>query len=143
MPVVNPLFVYGAYQISEINEASHLHDLKLLRDLNLLKNPVQVRPHQYSTSNRVCCHHFIFSLLPFAFLQEKDDHRLAVIFLLQHLTLLDQQTVTAEEKVVLNHLTIIDQIKMLSWNVIENNACLFDSILMAVFENHIDVVFPV
>ncbi|XP_056603422.1 leucine-rich repeat and guanylate kinase domain-containing protein isoform X1 [Triplophysa dalaica] len=57
--------------ISEIKEASHLHDLKLLRDLNLLKNPVQ----------------------------EKDDHRLAWIFLLQHLTLLDQQTVTAEEKV--------------------------------------------
>ncbi|XP_057179418.1 leucine-rich repeat and guanylate kinase domain-containing protein isoform X1 [Triplophysa rosa] len=57
--------------ISEINEASHLHDLKLLRDLNLLKNPVQ----------------------------DQDDYRLAVIFLLQHITLLDQQTVTAEEKV--------------------------------------------
>ncbi|XP_051544253.1 leucine-rich repeat and guanylate kinase domain-containing protein [Myxocyprinus asiaticus] len=57
--------------ISEIKQASHLHYLVLLRDLNLLKNPVQ----------------------------DQDDYRMAVIFLLQHLTFLDQQTVTAEEKV--------------------------------------------
>ncbi|XP_051974730.1 leucine-rich repeat and guanylate kinase domain-containing protein isoform X2 [Xyrauchen texanus] len=57
--------------ISEIKQASHLHFLVLLRDLNLLKNPVQ----------------------------DQDDYRMAVIFLLQHLTFLDQQTVTAEEKV--------------------------------------------
>ncbi|XP_055046534.2 leucine-rich repeat and guanylate kinase domain-containing protein isoform X1 [Misgurnus anguillicaudatus] len=57
--------------ISEIKEASYLQDLNLLRELNLIKNPVQ----------------------------DQDGYRLAVIFLLQHLTLLDQQTVTAEEKV--------------------------------------------
>ncbi|XP_068577535.1 leucine-rich repeat and guanylate kinase domain-containing protein isoform X2 [Cebidichthys violaceus] len=57
--------------ISEIQECKHVHDLSLLRDLNLLGNPVQEQP----------------------------DYRLAVIFLLQHLTVLDQEKVTAEEKV--------------------------------------------
>ncbi|XP_067283324.1 leucine-rich repeat and guanylate kinase domain-containing protein isoform X1 [Pseudorasbora parva] len=57
--------------ISEIKEAAHLHDLILLREMNLLRNPVQ----------------------------NQDDYRLAVIFLLQHLILLDQHAVTAEEKV--------------------------------------------
>ncbi|XP_070848331.1 leucine-rich repeat and guanylate kinase domain-containing protein isoform X2 [Chaetodon trifascialis] len=57
--------------ISEIKECKHIHDLFLLRDLNLLENPVQEQP----------------------------DYRLAVIFLLQHLTVLDQEKVTAEEKV--------------------------------------------
>ncbi|XP_068076856.1 leucine-rich repeat and guanylate kinase domain-containing protein isoform X2 [Danio rerio] len=57
--------------ITEIKEAAHLHDLILLREINLLKNPVQ----------------------------DHDDYRIAVIFLLQHLILLDKQTVTAEEKV--------------------------------------------
>ncbi|XP_070785279.1 leucine-rich repeat and guanylate kinase domain-containing protein [Enoplosus armatus] len=58
-------------QIGEIQECKHFHDLFLLRDLNLLENPVQ----------------------------EKPDYRLAVVFLLQHLTVLDQEKVTAEEKV--------------------------------------------
>ncbi|XP_076578508.1 leucine-rich repeat and guanylate kinase domain-containing protein [Chaetodon auriga] len=57
--------------VSEIKECKHIHDLFLLRDLNLLENP----------------------------LQEQPDYRLAVIFLLQHLTVLDQEKVTAEEKV--------------------------------------------
>ncbi|XP_054862265.1 leucine-rich repeat and guanylate kinase domain-containing protein isoform X3 [Amphiprion ocellaris] len=57
--------------ISEIQECKHIHNLLLLRDLNLLRNPVQEQP----------------------------DYRLAVIFLLQHLTMLDQKKVTAEEKV--------------------------------------------
>ncbi|KAM6896120.1 leucine-rich repeat and guanylate kinase domain-containing protein [Lycodopsis pacificus] len=57
--------------ISEIQECKHVHDLSLLRDLNLLGNPVQEQP----------------------------DYRSAVIFLLQHLTVLDQEKVTAEEKV--------------------------------------------
>ncbi|XP_026884882.2 leucine-rich repeat and guanylate kinase domain-containing protein isoform X1 [Electrophorus electricus] len=57
--------------ISEIKETKHLHDLLLLRELNLQRNPVQ----------------------------EKPEHRLAVIFLLQHLTHLDEQAVTAQEKV--------------------------------------------
>ncbi|XP_074481637.1 leucine-rich repeat and guanylate kinase domain-containing protein isoform X2 [Sebastes fasciatus] len=58
--------------ISEIQECKHIHDLFLLRDLNLLGNPVQEQP----------------------------DYRLAVVFLLQHLTVLDQEKVTAEEKVL-------------------------------------------
>ncbi|XP_076153624.1 leucine-rich repeat and guanylate kinase domain-containing protein [Alosa pseudoharengus] len=58
-------------QISEIKEATHVHDLQLLRELNLKRNPVQDQP----------------------------DYRLAVIFLLQHLTGLDEQRVTVEEKV--------------------------------------------
>ncbi|XP_041637122.1 leucine-rich repeat and guanylate kinase domain-containing protein [Cheilinus undulatus] len=57
--------------ISEIQECKHIHNLFLLRDLNLLENPVQ----------------------------EQLDYRLAVVFLLQHLTLLDQEKVTVEEKV--------------------------------------------
>ncbi|XP_070710191.1 leucine-rich repeat and guanylate kinase domain-containing protein [Pempheris klunzingeri] len=57
--------------IREIQECKHIHDLFLLRDLNLLENP----------------------------LQEEPDYRLAVVFLLQHLTMLDQEKVTAEEKV--------------------------------------------
>ncbi|KAI9533606.1 hypothetical protein NQZ68_021141 [Dissostichus eleginoides] len=57
--------------ISEIQECKHIHDIFLLRDLNLLGNPVQDQP----------------------------DYRLAVIFLLQHLTVLDQEKVTVEEKV--------------------------------------------
>ncbi|XP_027147697.1 leucine-rich repeat and guanylate kinase domain-containing protein isoform X1 [Larimichthys crocea] len=57
--------------ISEIQEYKHIHDLFLLRDINVLGNPVQEQP----------------------------DYRLAVIFLLQHLTVLDQEKVTAEEKV--------------------------------------------
>uniref|UniRef100_A0A3P8S6A1 Leucine rich repeats and guanylate kinase domain containing n=1 Tax=Amphiprion percula TaxID=161767 RepID=A0A3P8S6A1_AMPPE len=57
--------------ISEIQECKHIHNLLLLRDLNLLRNPVQEQP----------------------------DYRLAVVFLLQHLTMLDQKKVTAEEKV--------------------------------------------
>ncbi|XP_069021014.1 leucine-rich repeat and guanylate kinase domain-containing protein isoform X2 [Embiotoca jacksoni] len=57
--------------ISQIQECKHIHDLLLLRDLNLQGNPVQEQP----------------------------DYRLAVIFLLQHLTVLDKEKVTAEEKV--------------------------------------------
>ncbi|XP_034719341.1 leucine-rich repeat and guanylate kinase domain-containing protein isoform X4 [Etheostoma cragini] len=57
--------------ISEVQECKHIHDLFLLRDLNLLGNSIQEQP----------------------------DYRLAVIFLLQHLTVLDQAEVTAEEKV--------------------------------------------
>ncbi|XP_056281447.1 leucine-rich repeat and guanylate kinase domain-containing protein [Pseudoliparis swirei] len=57
--------------ISEIQECKHIRDLFLLRDFNLLGNPVQEQP----------------------------DYRLSVIFLLQHLTGLDQEKVTAEEKV--------------------------------------------
>ncbi|XP_042367530.1 leucine-rich repeat and guanylate kinase domain-containing protein isoform X2 [Plectropomus leopardus] len=57
--------------INEIQECKHIHDLFLLRDLNLLGNPIQEQP----------------------------DYRLAVVFLLQHLTVLDQDKVTAEEKV--------------------------------------------
>ncbi|XP_045928521.1 leucine-rich repeat and guanylate kinase domain-containing protein isoform X3 [Micropterus dolomieu] len=57
--------------VSEIQECKHIHDLFLLRDFNLLGNPVQEQP----------------------------DYRLAVVFLLQHLTVLDQDKVTAEEKV--------------------------------------------
>ncbi|XP_008299546.1 leucine-rich repeat and guanylate kinase domain-containing protein [Stegastes partitus] len=57
--------------ISEIQECKHIHNILLLRDLNLLRNPVQEQP----------------------------DYRLAVIFLLQHLTVLDQEIVSAEEKV--------------------------------------------
>uniref|UniRef100_A0A8C9V952 Leucine rich repeats and guanylate kinase domain containing n=1 Tax=Scleropages formosus TaxID=113540 RepID=A0A8C9V952_SCLFO len=58
-------------QVTEIKEVSHLHDLPLLRTLNLQQNPVQDEP----------------------------DYRLAVIFLLQRLTSLDQREVTVEEKV--------------------------------------------
>ncbi|TRY66622.1 hypothetical protein DNTS_034059 [Danionella cerebrum] len=58
-------------QISDIKEAAHLHNLTLLREIILLSNPVQ----------------------------DHEDYRLAVIFLLQQLILLDKQTVTAEEKV--------------------------------------------
>ncbi|KAM9704742.1 leucine-rich repeat and guanylate kinase domain-containing protein [Menidia menidia] len=59
-------------QINEIEECKHIHELSLLRDLNLLENPVQNQP----------------------------DYRLAVIFLLQHLTVLDREEIAAEEKVV-------------------------------------------
>ncbi|XP_026217676.1 leucine-rich repeat and guanylate kinase domain-containing protein isoform X2 [Anabas testudineus] len=58
-------------RITEIQECKHIHDLFLLRDLNLLENPIQVQ----------------------------QDYRLSVVFLLQHLTVLDQEKVTAEEKV--------------------------------------------
>ncbi|XP_061768228.1 leucine-rich repeat and guanylate kinase domain-containing protein [Nerophis ophidion] len=58
-------------EISEIEECKHIHDLLLLRELNLLGNPVQEQP----------------------------QYRLSVIFLLQHLTMLDQKRVTVEEKV--------------------------------------------
>ncbi|KAM7378260.1 hypothetical protein PAMA_013248 [Pampus argenteus] len=57
--------------INEIQECKHIHDLSLLRDLNLLENPVQKQP----------------------------DYRLSVVFLLQHLIVLDQEKVTVEEKV--------------------------------------------
>ncbi|XP_042258702.1 leucine-rich repeat and guanylate kinase domain-containing protein isoform X1 [Thunnus maccoyii] len=57
--------------ITEIQECKHIHDLFLLRDLNLLRNPVQEQP----------------------------DYRLSVVFLLQHLMVLDQEKVTAEDKV--------------------------------------------
>ncbi|XP_035466252.2 leucine-rich repeat and guanylate kinase domain-containing protein isoform X2 [Scophthalmus maximus] len=57
--------------MSEIQECKHIHDLYLVRDLNLLRNPVQ----------------------------EQQDYRQSVVFLLQHLTVLDQEKVTAEEKV--------------------------------------------
>lgn len=57
--------------INEIQECKHINSLLLLRDLNLFGNPVQEQP----------------------------DYRLSVVFLLQHLTLLDQEKVTPEEKV--------------------------------------------
>ncbi|KAM3859023.1 leucine-rich repeat and guanylate kinase domain-containing protein [Diretmus argenteus] len=57
--------------ISEIKETTHIYELTLLRELNLQRNPVQEQP----------------------------DYRLSIIFLLQHLTRLDQEKVTAEEKV--------------------------------------------
>ncbi|XP_051911427.1 leucine-rich repeat and guanylate kinase domain-containing protein isoform X2 [Hippocampus zosterae] len=59
-------------QISEIEECKHIQSLFLLRELNLLGNPVQ----------------------------EKPEYRLSVVFLIQHLTLLDQEKVTIEEKVL-------------------------------------------
>ncbi|XP_057711871.1 leucine-rich repeat and guanylate kinase domain-containing protein isoform X1 [Corythoichthys intestinalis] len=58
-------------QVSEIEECKHIHHLLLLRDLNLFGNPVQKQP----------------------------EYRLSVVFLLQHLTMLDQEQVTVEEKV--------------------------------------------
>ncbi|XP_030635377.1 leucine-rich repeat and guanylate kinase domain-containing protein [Chanos chanos] len=58
-------------QISDISEATHVQDLHLLRELNLQRNPVEDQP----------------------------DYRLEVIFILQHLSKLDEQSVTAEEKV--------------------------------------------
>ncbi|XP_034146019.1 leucine-rich repeat and guanylate kinase domain-containing protein isoform X2 [Esox lucius] len=58
-------------QISEIKDATHIHELFLLRELNLRRNPVQEQP----------------------------DYRLAVIFLLQHLAVLDEENVSAEDKV--------------------------------------------
>uniref|UniRef100_H3CQ70 Leucine rich repeats and guanylate kinase domain containing n=1 Tax=Tetraodon nigroviridis TaxID=99883 RepID=H3CQ70_TETNG len=57
--------------IGDIQECKHIHDLYLLWDLKLRGNPVQEQP----------------------------DYRLEVVFLLQHLTMLDEETVTAEEKV--------------------------------------------
>ncbi|KAF7669022.1 hypothetical protein LDENG_00260380 [Lucifuga dentata] len=57
--------------ITEIQESKHMDDLLLLRDLNLLGNPVQ----------------------------EQQDYRMSVVFLLQQLTRLDQEKVSAEEKV--------------------------------------------
>ncbi|KAM7367131.1 hypothetical protein PAMP_015055 [Pampus punctatissimus] len=57
--------------INEIQECKHIHGLSLLRDLNLLGNHVQEQP----------------------------DYRLSVVFLLQHLMVLDQEKVTVEEKV--------------------------------------------
>ncbi|KAK6488138.1 leucine-rich repeat and guanylate kinase domain-containing protein [Huso huso] len=58
-------------QIQEINEATHIQELPLLRVLNLLRNPVREQP----------------------------DYRLSVLFVLQRLTVLDLQPVKAEEKV--------------------------------------------
>ncbi|XP_061571216.1 leucine-rich repeat and guanylate kinase domain-containing protein-like [Cololabis saira] len=58
-------------QIHEIQECKHIHHLSLVKDLSLTGNPVQ----------------------------EQLDYRLAVIFLLQHVAVLDQEIVTAEEKV--------------------------------------------
>ncbi|XP_072310922.1 leucine-rich repeat and guanylate kinase domain-containing protein [Eucyclogobius newberryi] len=58
-------------KINEINEIKHICNLLLLRDLNLLENPVREQP----------------------------DYRLSVVFLLQHLAVLDQESVSAEEKV--------------------------------------------
>ncbi|XP_077565640.1 leucine-rich repeat and guanylate kinase domain-containing protein [Stigmatopora nigra] len=58
-------------QVSELEECKYIHNLLLLRDLNLFGNPVQREP----------------------------DYRLSVVFLLQHLTILDQERVTVEEKV--------------------------------------------
>uniref|UniRef100_A0A8C5EPZ1 Guanylate kinase-like domain-containing protein n=1 Tax=Gouania willdenowi TaxID=441366 RepID=A0A8C5EPZ1_GOUWI len=57
--------------INENEEWKHIRDLLLLRDLNLKENPVQDQP----------------------------DYRPAIIFHLQHLSVLDGETVTAEEKV--------------------------------------------
>ncbi|XP_062851461.1 leucine-rich repeat and guanylate kinase domain-containing protein isoform X2 [Trichomycterus rosablanca] len=57
--------------IAEIKEAAHVRDLLLLRELNLKRNPIQEQP----------------------------DYKLSVIFLLHQLTILDEQDVTAEEKV--------------------------------------------
>ncbi len=37
------------FQISEIQECKHIHDLFLLRDLNLLENPVQVQDEWKAT----------------------------------------------------------------------------------------------
>ncbi|KAJ8007240.1 hypothetical protein DPEC_G00115490 [Dallia pectoralis] len=58
-------------QISEIKDSSYIQELFLLRELNLLRNPIEGQP----------------------------DYRLAVIFLLQHLTILDEVNISAEEKV--------------------------------------------
>ncbi|XP_047659651.1 leucine-rich repeat and guanylate kinase domain-containing protein isoform X3 [Tachysurus fulvidraco] len=57
--------------IGEIKECTHLQYLLLLRELNLKRNPIQEQP----------------------------DYRLAVIFILNHLTLLDERPVSVEEKV--------------------------------------------
>ncbi len=37
------------FQMSEIQECKHIHDLFLLRDLNLLENPVQVQDEWKAT----------------------------------------------------------------------------------------------
>ncbi|XP_072529001.1 leucine-rich repeat and guanylate kinase domain-containing protein isoform X2 [Salminus brasiliensis] len=62
---------FESNMISEIKEVSYLHGILLLRELNLKRNPVQEQP----------------------------DYRLMVIFLLNCITELDEQAVTAEDKV--------------------------------------------
>ncbi|XP_058272586.1 leucine-rich repeat and guanylate kinase domain-containing protein isoform X2 [Hemibagrus wyckioides] len=57
--------------IGEIKECTHVQYLLLLRELNLKRNPIQEQP----------------------------DYRLAVIFILNHLTVMDERPVTVEEKV--------------------------------------------
>ncbi|KAM9771613.1 leucine-rich repeat and guanylate kinase domain-containing protein isoform 3-T3 [Syngnathus typhle] len=59
-------------QIPEVEECKHIQNLLLLRELNLLGNPVQEQP----------------------------DYRLSVVFLIQHLTTLDKEKITVEEKVL-------------------------------------------
>uniref|UniRef100_W5L581 Leucine rich repeats and guanylate kinase domain containing n=1 Tax=Astyanax mexicanus TaxID=7994 RepID=W5L581_ASTMX len=62
---------FESNMISEIKEVSYLHDILLLRELNLKRNPVQEQP----------------------------DYRMMVIFLLNRLTELDELAVTAVDKV--------------------------------------------
>ncbi|XP_053506483.1 leucine-rich repeat and guanylate kinase domain-containing protein isoform X2 [Ictalurus furcatus] len=57
--------------IGEIKECTYVQYLLLLRELNLKRNPIQEQP----------------------------DYRLAVIFILNHLTVMDERPVTVEEKV--------------------------------------------
>ena len=99
-------------QISEIKEATHIHDLCLLRELNLQRNLVQVaalhlHPEHITkqvsslmlSASSVLTIDMSMLLLSLLFQpQEQLDYRLAVIFLLQHLTGLDQEKVTVEEK---------------------------------------------
>ncbi|TST22568.1 Leucine-rich repeat and guanylate kinase domain-containing protein [Bagarius yarrelli] len=58
--------------IGEIQECTHVQYLMLLRGLNLKRNPIQEQP----------------------------DYRLATVFILNHLTVLDERPVTVEEKVM-------------------------------------------
>lgn len=47
MPVVYDNFFFFLEQIAELGEIENLASLPLLRVLNLLRNPVQVRDHLY------------------------------------------------------------------------------------------------
>uniref|UniRef100_A0A7N8YAB7 Leucine-rich repeats and guanylate kinase domain containing n=1 Tax=Mastacembelus armatus TaxID=205130 RepID=A0A7N8YAB7_9TELE len=85
--------------MNSITSLSGLQNLCLLGSINLEKNLFDKHKRNYR------CSKYSYTITVFVTCstssdwQEQQDYRLSVVFLLQHLTVLDQEKVTAEEKV--------------------------------------------
>uniref|UniRef100_A0A672ZXZ2 Leucine-rich repeats and guanylate kinase domain containing n=1 Tax=Sphaeramia orbicularis TaxID=375764 RepID=A0A672ZXZ2_9TELE len=83
--------------LNQINSLCGLENLHLLGLINMEKNMSSTCIKSSEDERRTSTD--LFFCISCDWTQEQPDYRLSIVFLLQHLTVLDQEKVTAEEKV--------------------------------------------